>query len=362
MSGAQYQFLSPHWLWLLPLFWLYCLWWYRQAHRAVHDSSIADADPAAANHFYHPLVKGLLHEQNKVHKKQRKPVWKRPDFWWLGSAISALIVALAQPVLIGERLPDPPPQRDIVFLVDTSTSMQLKDYSLDGKPISRMDLLRNLLNEFADKMKGEQLSVIVFAEQAFVLVPLSHDQHLIKQMLGRISTTLAGRYTAVGDALLLALKEAQKQAGRHQTFILFSDADVSRGKVTSSAAAELVAEKKIPVFTIAIGSSQQQNEQSQKKVQGGLYQAVNLPLLQEIADITGGKSYQVHDSKAMKQALQSILQQRQNLAQPEPQYKREALYFYPLGVALLMIILWQLRRLFIAEKRGSRAERDNVGA
>lgn len=351
MNGAEYQLLSPHWLWLLPLFWRYCLWWYRQAHGAVHNSSIADADPAAANHFYHPLIKSLLHEQGKSHKKHRKAVWKKPDFWWLGVAISALIVSLAQPVLIGERLPDPPPQRDIVFLVDISTSMQLKDYSLDGKPISRMDLLRNLLNEFADKMKGEQLSVIVFAEQSFVLVPLSHDQYLIKQMLGRINTTLAGRYSAVGDALLLALKESQKEAVRHQTFILFSDADVSRGKVTSTAAAELVADKHIPVFTIAIGSSQQQNEQSQKKVQGGLYQAVNLPLLQEIANITGGKSYQVHDSKAMKEALQSILQQRQNMAEPEPQYKREPLYFYPMSLGLLMLLLWQLWRLFIAEKR-----------
>ncbi len=350
MSSVQYQFLSPHWIWLLPLFWLYYLWWYRQTLVTVHEDSIADADPAAANFFYHPLVKALLHEQKKGQIQKQRPIWKKPGFWWPGSAISALIVALAQPVLIGERLPDPPPERDIVFLVDTSTSMQLKDYSLDGKPISRMDLLRNLLNKFADEMKGEQLSVIVFAEQSFVLVPLSHDQYLIKQMLSRISTTLAGRYTAVGDALLLALKETQKQMGRHQTFILFSDADVSRGHVTSSAAAELVADKKIPVFTIAIGSSQQQNVQGQKKVQGGLYQAVNLPLLQEIADITGGKSYQVHDSKAMKQALQSILQQRQNLAEPKPQYKREPLYFYPLAAGLLMILLWQLRRLLHADK------------
>jgi hypothetical protein len=56
-------------------------------------------------------------------------------------------------------------------------------------------------------------------------------------MLQRITISLAGRYSDIGSALLLALQEAKKQElqlesqsqlkKRHQTFILFSDADES---------------------------------------------------------------------------------------------------------------------------------------
>ncbi len=360
MNNSQLQFLSIYWLWLLLPFVIYLVWWFssKRSNNSSAYSSIADAESSSNNRFYHPLAKLLAEdlankaEENNQNEKQQKEqkFWQKFSFWWQGIAISALIIAVAEPVLIGERLPDPPPERDIIFLVDTSVSMQLKDYSLNGKPIKRIELLRKLVDNFAVEMAGEHISVIIFAEQPYILVPLSNDQYLIRRMLSRISTTLAGRYTALGDALLMALKEANKQADRHQTFIVFSDADESRGKVTTTAAANLVAESEIPVFTIAIGSSQK-NEN--KKVQGGLYQAVNLPLLKEIADITGGKSYQVNNSQAIKEALGSILSQRQNLAELKPQYQRETLYFYPLMLGLFMLILLQALRLFRAGNRNA---------
>jgi len=340
MNQSEFQFLSHHWLWLLLPFWLFLAVWFSKKHNPK-TSSIADVDTSSNNHFYHSLAH-KLNTNLKDNTSQQLSFWMKPIFWWQGIAISLLIITLAQPILVGERLPDPPPERDIIFLVDTSISMQLEDYSLNGQAVKRMDLLRNMLNEFATNMNGEHISVIIFAEQPFMLVPLTNDQNLIRRMLNRITTTLAGRYTAVGDALLMALKEANKQTDRHQTFILFTDADASRGKVTPSAAAQLVAENGIPIFTIAIGSSQKKEG---KEVQGGLYQAVDLALLKNIAKITGGESYQVHDSDAVKKALDNILKQRQNLAEIVPVFERETLYFYPLFFGLLLLVLLQIMRL-----------------
>ena len=335
-----FQLMQLYWLGLLLPFWLYLFWWFKQP--MSNSDSLADATLPANNHYYHPLVKQLSETDEFSSTKQPLKTQSWGKFWWLGSSISALIISLAQPVMIGERLPDPPAERDIVFLVDTSVSMQLKDYSLDGKPIKRMDLLRKLLNEFTVKMAGESISIIVFAEQAYTLIPLSSDQALIRRQLSRVATTLAGRYTAVGDALLLALKEASKQKQGHQTFILFTDADDSLGKVTPQAAAQLVAESHIPIFTVAIGSTQQDKNNA---VSGGLYQGVNLSLLKNLAQITGGKSYQANDSQTVKNALNDILQQRQNKAEIIPRYERESLYLYPLLFGLGLLLLWQLSRL-----------------
>ena len=347
MLNGTVQFFAGHWLALIPLLFAYLGWWFSKhnpSNNLKFSPCIADIDLSAHNHYYHPLAHKLIAQsKTKIEKNSRQYFWLKPYFWWQSIAINLLIIALAQPVLIGERLPDPPPERDIVFLVDTSVSMQLMDYELAGKAIRRMDLLHNLLDEFAKKMDGERIAVIIFGEQSHMLIPLSNDQGLIRRMLSRVTTTLAGRYSAMGEALLMALREAKKTPDRHQTIILFTDADASRGKVTPAAAAELLAEHHIPVFTIAIGSSQRDKTDD---IRGGLYQPVNLPLLADIAQRTKGASFQVNDSEAMQQALQDILKQRQNLSIPEPQYERKDLYRYPLFTALLMLIMFQIWRLF----------------
>ncbi len=346
MTISTLQFLSAYWLFFLPILWLYLMWWF-SSKRVTNTASITDIDNALDQHFYHPLAHQLIKKSIAKTQKETPPFWKKTAFWWQTIAISLLLIALAKPILVGERLPDPPAERDIVFLVDTSLSMQLKDYSLNGKAIKRMDLLKKLLDDFSTNMLGEKISVIIFAENPYMLVPLTNDQYLIRNMLQRITTTLAGRYTAVGDALLMALKEAKKQKKRHQTFILFTDADESRGHTDPIAAAKLVAEKHIPIFTIAIGSSQKEAEQ---EIKGGLYQAVNLPLLSKISATTGGRAYQVHDSKAIQEALDNILTQRKNLADIPPQYERKQLYYYPLALGLLLLSLLQFVRLFIGSQ------------
>lgn len=340
-SLESLQFLSPYWLFLIPLLWAFLAYWYWRP-RSSSFASIADVDLSAYNHFYHPLT-GLFIRQNKdSSSSQNKQFWQRLSFWLQGLIFSLLLLALAQPFLLGKQLPDPPTERDIVFLVDTSVSMQLKDYSLEGKAVSRMTLLRTLLDEFSRNMQGEKISVILFAEQPYILVPFTNHQELIRRMLQRITTSLAGRYTAIGEALMMALNHANKNKGRHQTFILFTDADASRGKISASAAAQLVGEHGIPIYSIAIGSSQKSGD---KDVAGGLYQAVDLSLLDDISQQSKGQSYQVNNADAMQDALDAILKQRQNLAKPKPQFEHLPLYFYPLGFALLMLFLWQLARL-----------------
>lgn len=342
MNFSSFQFIHWQWLWLILILWGILIWWYQYKDDIQIEASIVDLDLSAYNHFYHPLVKQLIdHSEPSL---RSKVFWKKTQFWLNAIIFSLLIMSLAQPVLIGKRLSDTPPERDIIFLVDTSISMQLKDYQQDGIPIKRIEVLRNLLDEFALKMKGEKLSIILFAEKAYILVPLSSDQNLIRKMLRRITTTLAGRYTAIGDALLMALSETQNTSDktRHKTFILLTDADSSRGEVTSTAAAKLVAEHQIPVYTIAIGSS---NIHPDKKVLGGLFSSVDIGLLEEVSQLTNAKSYQVNDSGAIQKALQSILKQSQNVALPKANFEHEDLYYYFLLLSLLLLVLSQFFKL-----------------
>ena len=279
--------------------------------------------------FLHPLA----HLLPTTPEPQWQRHLQRAVFAWLWLCLT---VAIAQPVQRGAKLPDLPPERDILLLVDVSISMTLTDYTLDGQPRSRMEVLKTLLHDFANRLQGERLGMIVFAENPYLLVPLTRDPTLVQRQLQRLTPTLAGRVSAVGDAITLALKEAGKQPQRKPIFVLFTDADESIGRVDPEAAAALAAENKIPLYTIAIGSTAATMEGDT----GGLaYQPVNLALLQTLSARTGAKTYQAGDTQAVEQALADITRQHQNAAEQTPRYEQQPLYHWPLLAGLLPLML-----------------------
>ncbi|KAG1665693.1 hypothetical protein GQR58_019193 [Nymphon striatum] len=263
-------------------------------------------------------------EYAALKSEQKKQQWLLLGWLWV-----MLSITLAQPVRLGEKLPDLPPERDIVLLVDISISMTLKDYEYQGVKISRLDVLKNLLHKFVGRLEGERLAMIVFAETPHLLIPLTRDQTLIQNQLVRLKSSMAGRISALGDAIILGLKEASKQPQRKQIFVVFTDVDESIGRVTPKAAAQLASQSGIPLYNIAIGSTVKSSdisgENTNKKAhnEGLLYQTVNLDLLKSLSVITSGNSYEVGDALAIENALRDIQRQQKNEAEQEPRYAQE---------------------------------------
>jgi len=137
----------------------------------------------------------------------------------------------------------------------------------------------------------------------------------------------------------------KNKSKRHQTFILFSDADVSRGSVNVHAATALLAENEIPLFTIAIGGS----TSDEKETKEGLYHSVNTLLFDQLAEQTNGKSYRVENSNTLERAISDISKLRQNLAIQDPKYIQTPLYYYALFFGLLLLFLRQ--SLTLSRKR-----------
>jgi Ca-activated chloride channel family protein len=326
MTTGQLHWLTPYLLLLPLLLTIIALWWRGRA-LSLEINPFTDGMT-----FKHPLLKLIPQQQRS--STQRRWQWLLIGWLWL-----MLSLALAQPVRIGEQLPDLPPERDIVLLVDVSISMTLKDYHYEGKNISRLDVLKRLLHNFVGQLQGERLAMIVFAEKPYVFVPLTRDHSLLQRQLQRLTGAMTGRISALGDAITLGIKEASKQPQRKQLFVLFTDANESLGRVTPEAAAELAAEAGIPLYSIAIGST----AKNQQEVAGGLlYQPVSLALLQTVTKRTGGKTYEANDVQAIEQALIAINQQQQNKAAAQPRYRQHPLYFWFLLIGLLPLLVWQL--------------------
>lgn len=329
MSG-QIELAAPMWLWLWPVLFGAALLWRRIAGPG-EPAGLASGNNTPS-HFFHPLA-GL--SAGGAVALGRLSWWK---LLALGGALSCMVLAMAQPVRLGERLPEPPRQRDIVLIVDTSVAMLLRDYELEGRRIKRIDLLKQVLDGLVQQLAGDRIAVVVFGESAHTLVPLTTDHNLVRAMLLRIDTDIAGRYSAVGDAVAMAVREAGRApTGERRILMLFTDAQLSAGQIAPLAAAELAAEAQLPLYTVAIGAASRQAEES--SVSGLVYHPANLELLQRLAQRTGAGSYHADSTTALEQAVSDITARAAQQRRGEPEFVRLPLYQWPLLMAVVLLLL-----------------------
>ena len=341
----------PEWLWLPLILFLITLIWRAVAVRK-DPASLAMGNVNTRHRILHPLI-SLLPKSQRLHKTSllRIAVY--------GLAMACIVISLTEPVRIGERLPDPPQERDIVFIVDTSIAMTLRDYVVDGVRIDRMTLLKGVLDRFVQQLVGDRIGIIVFGDEAYTLVPLTRDQTLLRRMLPRIQATMVGRFNSVGEAIALAVKqtlqqqgaqgspgqqsqqafqqELQKQTKRHRVLVLLTNVDTPTGSIHPETAAELALEAGLPLYTVAIGATTAEADETRKT--GLIYAPVDLTLLKAISERTGARNYQAGDAHALEQAITDITQHETNRREQAPRYFREPLYFWPLLVGLVLLAL-----------------------
>ncbi len=339
MMIGDIEFLLPGFLWLLPALALLTLLW-RKLTLGSDDTGKHTANfisPTSDLQVRHPLL-AKLSSGSSAHLK-----YKPLDIIVTWLLLACLVLALAAPVKTGSKIPDPPEQRDITFIVDASVSMLLRDYILDGQRIDRMNFLKSFLDRFVQQLEGDRISVIVFGDSAYTLLPLNEDLALTRRMLSRIKTTIAGRFNALGEAISLAVKESDSKPERRRILVLFTDADESTDSISPVAAAELAREAGLPLYTIAIGASTY--DAAEDELAGLIYHPANIDLLQKLAAQTGAKSYQAGDEKALDEAIADIDQREKYKKEVRPRYFSIPLYPIPLILGLLILSLYQFVRL-----------------
>lgn len=330
------EFSQSIWLWMiliLPAVFLLL----RQYGRADMSTSLIDGMSGASTRVRHPLYKLLIPSD----KKQKRVAILKTVFYWL--LLSLLFVALAGPVKIGNKLPDPPRQRDIIFIVDTSVSMVLKDYTLNNRRIDRMSVIRSTLNDFIKNLKGDRVSIIAFADTPHMLVPLTSDTYLLQSMLRRLRTGIAGRSSALGNAIALAVKLTRKQDERHQILVLLTDAALPTGSITPMQAANLVAKAGLALYTIAVGANTY--DAAEQQTTGLVYHPANRKLLQQMAATTNAKAYLAGNSTSLQAAIADIEKQKTVQQDSVDRFQRRSLHHWPLLLALILLSLYQLRAI-----------------
>lgn len=174
-------------------------------------------------------------------------------FWPVYLIWALLCIAAARPQYVGAPLPLKNDSRDIMLVLDISTSMLEPDFTFGNRRITRLDAVKAVVSSFADKRADDRLGLVLFGTRAYLQAPLTFDKASIKDILYAMQAGMAGDSTSIGDALALALKTLSGQKG-DKVIILLTDGENNDGSLSLGQAIKMAADEGIKTYTIGVGS------------------------------------------------------------------------------------------------------------
>lgn len=249
-----------------------------------------------------------------------------------------LLLAAARPQWLGEPLPVAASGRDLLVAVDVSGSMDFPDMQWQDDEVSRLTLVKALLGDFLEARQGDRVGLILFGSQAYLQAPLTFDRHTVRTFLDEAQVGIAGKNTAIGDAIGLALKRLRQRPAQSRVLVLVTDGANNGGQIHPLTAARLAAQENVKIYTIGIGADPEETGTAGLL---GLNPSLDLDeaSLKEIANLTGGSYFRAHDGEELL-AIDEALDQLEPVAQQPTQARTaHALYSWPLALALLLSVL-----------------------
>ena len=218
--------------------------------------------------------------------------------------------------------------------VDLSLSMQQKDFLLDGQPVDRLTATKAIAGEFIARRRGDRLGLILFGEQAYLQTPLTFDRKTVNTLLQESAIGLAGRNTAIGDAIGLAAKRLQNQAAEHRVLILLTDGANTAGSIAPRKAAELAARTGLKIYTIGIGADEMLVRSLFGTRRANPSRDLDEKTLRAIAEATSGRYFRARDTGELEK-IYALLDQLEPAEKDTQLFRpRRALFPWPLALAL----------------------------
>jgi len=288
----------------------------------------------------------------------------RIERWVAWAAWLLLVTAAARPQWLGAPVGLPVSGRDLMLAVDISGSMARPDYELDGERATRLDVVKQVAGHFIHQRTGDRIGLILFGTRAYLQTPLTFDRHTVRTMLDEAQVGFAGRNTALGDAIGLAIKRLHEEHAHDRVLVLLTDGASNAGEVSPRQAAKLAADAGVRIYTIGIGAGRRRV----MTVFGMRYVNTSADLdedtLKAIARITRGTYFRARDTAALKDVYRRLDRLEPAVADTAWLRPLTALYYWPLGLAFVLALWLGFRRAAPLRLRVPRptVKREGAGA
>jgi Ca-activated chloride channel family protein len=267
------------------------------------------------------------------------PIHHRWLLWLAFGTWLFIVCASSRPQWLGDPLALPVSGRDLVLAVDLSQSMRETDFQIQGRQVDRLTATKWVANDFIARREGDRIGLILFGEQAYLQTPLTFDRDTVLTLLNESQIGLAGRRTAIGDAIGLAVKRLRKKEAGHRVLILLTDGANTAGEVEPLQAAELAAREGLTIYTIGIGADEMivRGLLSSRRVNPSA--DLDEKMLRTIAEQTGGQYFRARDTSELEKIYQLLDKLEPVEQDPELFRPITALFHWPLAAAIFLLAL-----------------------
>jgi len=260
-------------------------------------------------------------------------------YWLAVVAWILLTIAAVRPQWLGEALELPVSGRDLMLAVDLSGSMEEEDFIIDGRRVDRLSATQWVAGDFIERRLGDRIGLILFGERAYLQTPLTFDRVTVRTLLEEAVIGLAGKQTAIGDAIGLAIKRLQERPEQNRVLILLTDGANTAGEIQPVKAAELAARKGLKIYTIGIGADRITVRSLFGRQTINPSRDLDENALTAIAEKTGGRYFRARNSEELAQ-IYLLLDQLEPVAQEAQLFRPSSeLFHWPLGLALMLAAL-----------------------
>ncbi len=226
-----------------------------------------------------------------------------------------IIASLASPIIKDNITIDNDKGYEISLILDASGSMQQNN---------KFQITKEIVSEFVKQRKHDKLGLSIFADFAYIAVPLTYDKKSLLGLLDHIEVGIAGqRQTALYEALFLSSRLFKDSNSKHKIAIILTDGIDNSNSIPLDVAISKAKKYDIKVYTVAIGRT-------------GDYDSL---ALQKISNETNGQFFEANSVEKLKSIYETINSLEQSEIEIKSYQKIEYYYQYPLDIAIGLLFL-----------------------
>ncbi|MFC7336412.1 vWA domain-containing protein [Haloferula chungangensis] len=320
---TSFQFANPLWLWLLLVLPLIAILRGRSGRAvALRLPSISDARGVGGSPK--SRMGGLL-----------------LSLLLLGLALT--IVALARPQLGKGRTEVETSGIDIMLAIDVSGSMQAMDFKIDGQAMNRLEVVKNVVEEFVGERPGDRIGMVGFAGRPYLVSPLTLDHDWLKNRLKEVQIGRVEDGTAIGSAIASSVNHLRDSDAKSRIMVLLTDGVNNGGAANPVTAAEAAKTLGIKIYTIGAGT-QGQAPMPMRDMFGRTHMRmvdveIDEESLREIAKLTGGQYFRATDTDSLVEIYNEINELETTKRTMKKYEDYEELFLFALLPGLGLILL-----------------------
>ena len=244
--------------------------------------------------------------------------------WLKMFLFSLMALALAKPFVYDSNANQHKKGRDLILALDASGSMAQSGFHTKDRFKNKFETNIELASDFIKQRHDDNMGVVIFGTFAYTASPLTYDLESLSFLLNMTNVGIAGESTAIGDALMQAMRSLSFGEAKSKAIILLTDGYHNAGSSSPKMATQKAKSLGIKIYTIGIGKKSD----------------YDVALLDTIGKETGAKSYAATSANALEGIYADINTLEPSNIRSENYLNQKLLIIFPLGIVFILLFLW----------------------